>query len=417
MHKAKHKNNIQSRLLALTAQGLLYHCTACGLYNIISSSHTLQAHLNLLILYVPLFLFAVIRDKFSNFFLFLLFHILISGITLFVLPSYGLRIILGGCVILMALFSIHLRLKPVYTRRETCPPMMSVCLFLFIYVAAQKTGCFYLRQISYYEVCLFLILFVVHRSSINTAVFLKSNAAINNLPSGQIKVLNRIFLGFFIIFMVIGMAAVQYTSLSSFLIESGEMLLLILRRILTFILRLLFREASDNTYEDTSSSEPPLLSAEGEPSAFIQALEKILLTVFYLFIIFLAVYLILKLLYIMYKRFYEQYESLTDESEFLWNNLPVKDRVKKIHHKAKPKPAASANKKIRHMYKKYIRRQLGKNTSIPAVLTPVELEDILHALPDDPHVQLRIQLYEKARYSQLECDKQEVEMMKQNTRR
>ena len=121
-------------LLVLFMKGLMYHGTVCMLYNA-ASVKPLRMDLNLLILYVPLLLFAVIRRKCGNFFLFLLFHILISGIFMLLFPGLEQRIVLGGCVCVMAVLSLRVRIIT-GDGQEMRPPLSSVALFLVLSLAA-----------------------------------------------------------------------------------------------------------------------------------------------------------------------------------------------------------------------------------------------------------------------------------------
>lgn len=409
--------------VALMMQGMLYHSAACALFNMISEK-TLQENLLLLLLYFPLFFFSFVREKCGNFVIFMLLHAVTSGIILFLTPNFEMRLAMGCCMAFMAVQSIRLRLKPVYEREE-CPPIASVWLFLIVYWVAAEQKRMQLMQVGYYETFLFLILFAVYKSGKNTEDFLKSNEKIQNLPLRQIKSLNKMLVGVFILFLIAGMIGLQQLPMGKLLEGFIRVLQTILGGIISFLFSLIKKEAAVEQSEPIEQGEMPPMDV-GEASLLIQILEEVIKTAIFLLVVIGVVYIIVKLLYQMYQRFYEQQVSVTDESEFLWGNIQVKERVGKIRRKKTGQAGGSTNQKIRRMYKKYITRQLGKKIAVPAFMTPTELEEFVaeqkttgqerKAEVDSGQVRQRLEIYQKARYSQWECTKQEMDDMKQHIR-
>lgn len=438
------KDEMRNYAAALMMQGLLYHCAACVLFNIVSAK-TWQENLWLLLLYIPLFLFAFIREKCGNFVIFILLHALISGILLLAVPDSEMRTALGCCAAAMALSSVRLRLKPAYERRE-CPPIAAVCLFFIVYLAASDMNRPQLLQISYYETFLFLILAAVYRSLANTSEFLKLNAGIHNLPSRQIKSLNKMLSGIFILALTAGMLVLQHLPVNFVQDGIGRALRIILRGIVSVFLWLFNRKTGVEESGSVDEGIMPPLEA-GETSMLAQILDYILMTVIYLLLAAGALYFVVRVVYELYKRFYEQQKPEADESEFLWKSPQIKERAAKIRGKKEYQEGGSANQKIRRIYKKYIRRQFGRKAVIPSSLTPAELEGCIKAQkPESKKGYINVQklpepeknasvfktaqdieisengqecqhlfLYEKARYSQWECSKQDVDTMNMKT--
>lgn len=408
---------------ALMMQGMLYHSAACTLFNVISEK-TLWENLLLLLLYIPLFLFSIVREKCGKFVIFILLHIVISGTMLAFLPDSEMRLTMGCCIAFMAVQSIRLRLKPVYERGE-CPPIASVCLFFVVYWAAAELERPHLMQVGYYETFLFVILFAVYKSSKNTENFLKMNEKIQNLPLRQIKSLNKMFMGAFILLLIAGMIGLQQLPMDQLLHGFIRGLQTILGGIISFLFSFIKSEPAVDQGGPVNQGEMPPMDV-GEVSLFIQVLEQVIKTAIFLLAAFGVVYIIIKLLYQMYQRFYEQQASETDESEFLWGSTQVKERVGKIRRKKTVQAGGSTNQKIRRMYKKYMIKKLGRKTAVPAALTPTELEDFAagqkaagqenNTEADSQQMRRRLAVYQKARYSQWECTKQEMDDMKQNMR-
>ncbi len=408
------RDEMYEDLLALGMKGLMVHSLLCVIYNIVSEK-TMQMNLQLLILYIPMLLFAVIRRKCRKYSLFLLSHILISGVFVLCFPAMEERIVIGGGAAFLALASMHVRLSdPDPDAGEACPSIAYLILFFVCYLAAWQGNRVQVMKICYYEVFLFLILFVVYQNLSGTTDFLESNERIENLPVNQMKGISRILLGIFLVFFIAGMLLTPYLPVSSLADGAGRLLRMLIRRILMCLLWIFTREAPHmEFFEESTQGEMPMAEG-GETSALAQFLSSLLVTVAGILLAAGMVYLLVRTFYELYRRFYEKHPQTTDDSEFLWEN-PLKVRIVKNRQKKQLQAEKGINQKIRHLYKKNIRKQFGGRTQIPATKTTTELEQMLMEETDETWEQKvqRIRLYHKARYSQYECSKQELETMKQ----
>ena len=414
------------QILVLGMWGMICHSTACILYNVISEK-TLWMDLSLLTLYIPLYLFAIIRSRCGNFFLFLLFHAASGGIFMLFFEGIELKIIMGGCVTAMIITSFVERMRPYYLRGQS-PTAFCIILFLAVYGTAYVLGRRAVMQISYYEAFVFLILFVVHRSLRNTSKFLKLNEGMQNMPSREIKGMSRMLLTVFVLFFTAGMILLQNMPVGQLLTAAGTMMKNIMRRLFLLIIQLLSGEGEEAAEKAESVGQELMMpAAAGEAPVFLQVLEQIIKSALYIGLAAAGVYLTAKVLYAVYKRFYAQQNSPGDESEFLWQNSPVKERIASIKRKKEHWEGGSLNQKMRYVYKKYIRKKAGKKTVIPAAYTPWELENSISADEKGQNAGkdhtgrdtalsdaacLRIRLYEKARYSSHACTRQDLNEMK-----
>lgn len=362
----------EEKLLILAMQGLIYHSVASMLYNIFSEK-TLQSNMGLLSLYIPLLIFALVREKCTNFFIFMLLHIAVCGSYLLIISEMELRIIMLACVFIMALSSILTKLRPVYVRDES-PSAVFVVVFAAVYLSAYSTNRPVVMQISYYEAFLFVIFFVILRSFKNTANFIKVNDGIENMPAGAIRRMSRMLLAIFVLFLIAGMVLIQYMPMDEMVQAAGIVLRNLIRAVILIIIRLF--SGKEETVEESGpvgKGEMPSLEG-GEASVFWQMLNHIMIAVFYIALAAAAVYLIARLFYKLYIRFYEQQKDLKDESEFLWKSPLEKEHIGKIRLKTNRWNGGSSDQKIRFLYKKYIRNNAGRNTVIPYIMTPSELE-------------------------------------------
>lgn len=416
------QDEICNDVLALCIKGLIYHSLLCVIYNI-ASEKTLQMNLRLLLIYVPLMLFAVIRKKCDNFFVFMLFHILISGFLVLIFFGLEERVVIGGSSALLAFISIHVRMKEEQMEEE-CPSLASLVLFLVCYAAASQMKRPQVMQICYYEVYLFLILFASYKSLSSTTMFLKENEKIENLPARQIKGSYQSLLGIFIIFLAAGMLLMPYLPVSKLFEGAAYLIKMMIRKILLLLMWIFTRDVPEMEFWKKSTSGEIGAIEAGEPSLLAQFMEWFLVLSAGIVLAAGAIYLLIRFFCELYRRFYEKNQETADESEFIWEN-PVKIHMIRNRQKKLMISDKGINDKIRHLYKKSIRKKFGAKTAVPAFMTPTELEQLLEeknmevteikeiAAWEEKRKQ-RIQLYQKARYSQYECDKQELEAMKKN---
>lgn len=163
------QDEIRNQALVLLMKGLLYHNVACILYHI-ASEKTMENNLILLIVYVPLVLFAVIRRKCGNFLMFLLLHVAISGGFLLFMGKEE-SVAVGGCTIWMAAASVYTRMQGKDTPEER-PSIVMLAAFLLSYLAAQYNNWENLMQICCYDVFLFLILFMTYENLAGASLFI-----------------------------------------------------------------------------------------------------------------------------------------------------------------------------------------------------------------------------------------------------
>lgn len=413
------QDKMRNQALVLLMKGLLYHNVACILYQI-ASEKTMEENLKLLILYVPLFLFAVIRRNCGSFVMLLLLHAIISGIFL-LFSGIEEKIVAGGCTLWMAAGSLHMRLQgeDMYEER---PPIATVILFLVSYLAAQQNNWQNLMQICCYEVFLFLILFAMYESLSGTTFFLESNKRTVDLPEKQMKSIHRAMLGIFLFFLTAGMLLMACLPVRSLTNGVLAALRLLLWSILKAILRLFSKDVPQmKIFEEHAETSLPLMEA-GKTSALARFMERLLVTAVIALAAAAAIYFLIRMIYQMYQRFYEKNKDTLDESEFIWKDSMAQKRAEKKKRKKEKQQGNNVNQRIRSIYKKSIYRRFSNETDIPPAMSTTELEQYLAEKGTDQteprsQTEQRIALYQKARYSQYVCGRQELEDMKQNIKK
>jgi len=400
-------------------KGLLYHNVACILYHI-ASEKTMENNLILLIVYVPLVLFAVIRRKCGNFLMFLLLHVAISGGFLLFMGKEE-SVAVGGCTIWMAASSVYTRMQGKDTPEER-PSIVMLAAFLLSYLAAQYNNWENLMQICCYDVFLFLILFMTYENLAGASLFIESNDKIVHLPKTQMQNINRAMLGIFLIVLTAGMLLMSVLPAGSL----ADGVLLLLRQLLWGLLKVILwifskdvpqREISQQNTE----AAMPLLET-GKTSALARFMERFLVTTGIVLTVAAVLYLLIRIIYQMYQKFYEKNKDTSDESEFIWKHTIVQKKVERKKRQKELFQGRNVNQKIRSLFKKSIYRRFPAKTGIPSAMSVTEMEQYLAKNRTDhtePFTQMeqRIALYQKARYSQHVCSRNELEAMKQNIKK
>ena len=413
------QDEIRNQALVLLMKGLLYHNVACILYHI-ASEKTMENNLILLIVYVPLVLFAVIRRKCGNFLMFLLLHAAISGGFLLFMGKEE-RVAVGGCTIWMAAASVYTRMQGKDTPEER-PSIVMLAAFLLSYLAAQYNNWENLMQICCYDVFLFLILFMTYENLAGASLFIESNDKIVHLPKTQMQNINRAMLGIFLIVLTAGMQLMYVLPAGSL----ADGVLLLLRQLLWGLLKVILwifskdvpqREVSQQNTE----AAMPLLET-GKTSALARFMERFLVTTVIVLTVAAVLYLLIRIIYQMYQKFYEKNKDTSDESEFIWKHTIVQKKVERKKRQKELFQGRNENQKIRSLFKKSIYRRFPAKTGIPSAMSVTEMERYLAKNRTDhtePFTQTeqRIALYQKARYSQHECSRNELEAMKQNIKK
>ena len=367
-----------------------------------------------------LVLFAVIRRKCGNFLMFLLLHVAISGGFLLFMGKEE-SVAVGGCTIWMAASSVYTRMQGKDTPEER-PSIVMLAAFLLSYLAAQYNNWENLMQICCYDVFLFLILFMTYENLAGASLFIESNDKIVHLPKTQMQNINRAMLGIFLIVLTAGMLLMSVLPAGSL----ADGVLLLLRQLLWGLLKVILwifskdvpqREISQQNTE----AAMPLLET-GKTSALARFMERFLVTTGIVLTVAAVLYLLIRIIYQMYQKFYEKNKDTSDESEFIWKHTIVQKKVERKKRQKELFQGRNVNQKIRSLFKKSIYRRFPAKTGIPSAMSVTEMEQYLAKNRTDhtePFTQMeqRIALYQKARYSQHVCSRNELEAMKQNIKK
>lgn len=268
-----------------------------------------------------------------------------------------------------------------------------------------------------------ILLILINRYLLHYSRFFYLNKDINDIPYEQIRSSSHLFFVLFLILSATSMLMFRLLPLKQLFAFLGDGFLFILRTIIRFFSR-------DKALPPALAPSPDniILSKPDDmtpPNKLYLLFESIIIHVLTIGCIIVGICLIGYLLYRFYKYFYKKNIDVRDTVSSI-SPFVKRSKIDKNEHEEKPRQAfvirhlfPSNEEKIRRIFSKVISERLNE---IPKELTPSELmthHDPLHRLLEEKQntpltkeeITL-IRLYEKARYSNLSCTKEEVQLAK-----
>lgn len=231
------------------------------------------------------------------------------------------------------------------------------------------------------------------------------NEKLERFPEKRLLKNNLFMMAIQTVIVIIGMIAALFTGIDGAIDKIGDLL----RRLIIWILTLLESEPEQGLYEEIEKDKELLIFEVGEKSAFMEFLLKlldILSVVLVAAIVLYVLYCIIKKMYQLYLDFDLNAAENGDEIEKIYT-VQTKEEKRQIKKKKTERLFwdRSPNARIRKFYKKRVLKDLKE---IPAsYLTPEEIEKNVSMSADDK--KLFHNYYEKARYGNVACTKEEME--------
>jgi len=399
------------RITQTLVQFTLYHSVAC-LITSIGREESTELYLRMGILLLPLFLYSFTRAYVGNLLLFFLIHLGSAFLLVWSFPqTVGEAAALFLCLIVMLVNSFRFRITESYHYKE-CPNLLMLLFIFLVYGTAAYIHHTLLMQICFYELIIFILFYMIGINLENTEQFIKINQDTANFPVRQIKGVNRTLLSFFtlLMFMVMVLAPRLHPELLTE--KAGNLLLLFLR---WFFSLFSFHETVEESVAldlGRNATNQWMELEEAEPSWIALFLQELLLFLTKVFLIFGILVGIGFGLYQFYKRFY----AIPKKGESELEGKDVVTIVERVpifqRKKTKEEEIGGNSKKIRHQYKKSVKRRKGKQQVLAEALTPSEIEATIEHKIEEEQRKKVIALYEKARYGKIECTKEELEEFK-----
>lgn len=355
------------------------------------------------------------RKFINNIIAFLISHILLYCVCLF-LPldtSEKTLIILSLTIITILDFkfwSKHSLVKDFVNS----PNIFFESFFIIVLIHGTIVNSKEIIILSYVLGLLFLLLKFITNYLDNLEVYIARNSDVKNVPIKQLIGLNSSIFFIIIFFIFILLAIVKILNLEKYLYAPFEPILSFLKIALAALFKYLFSIASDSSNPSFSQAEETIpietSTALGGNSVVTQILETLFNIFVFLLVLFFC-YLAIKIIYYYLKNNFSKNNIKTDKIEYL-NSEKIIDNEEKITSKISLKPKNN-NEKIRKIFYKRVRK--NKKLNINNKLTAKEISNKI-SKNDNVSLEELTTLYEKARYSNIDCSNEDVEKAKKVTK-
>ncbi len=303
---------------------------------------------------------------------------------------------------------------------------------LYFYARAKKADC-YLDTPEYYFLTIFVVMYLLERqypspllekyAIIGAGIYLllcmfktniyemnqlfDLNGKLERFPQKRLIKNNLLMMGIQTVFVVMGMFAAMFVSLDGFI----ERIILFLRKIVTWILQ--WMESKERfEYGTSEKSEQWFVLEAGEQSAFMQLLMKIFDVLATMLVIGLTLYFIYRIIRKLYQLYLEFDMTSVDNGDEIENINAgwTKEERKTMKRKKTEKLFwdQSPNAKVRKYYKRRVMKDLKERPK--SSMTPEEIEQRIVMEKDKKRIFHGI--YEKARYGNMVCTKEDAEEMR-----
>lgn len=370
-----------------------------------SSVHTL------FLLPIPILSY-LIKKYTQHIWSFLVFHGVLLALYLVFLTNVALVVAASFYIAVLAIIAYYNKNQRL--ELENTSPVLLI-LFVMLYTACYLTKMSELQQLCFLLSIVYVLLFITNKYLLNLVRFVYNHEGMTNIPFHQIRASNRVmttFLGGLFLIMMLTFSLIPLDRLFSVL---GKLFI----RLIRFLISLFrFEEPEDSPEpeeEDMLIEDYPI----NEPSRLMEIISQILEWVAAILVIVFILAAVMYALYQIYQYFYLKSDQVVrDKIEFL-SPFVQKERVKHNHKKIfRNLFGRSNNAQIRKFFIQAVNANLTSDTKLDQSLTPSEISASILGSPSETSVSvieqnhLITEYYEKARYSNEECSKEEVHLIK-----
>lgn len=363
-----------------------------------------------------------IRTKVHNLWSFLLLHLCLIGGILFLPSALVVKIVLLACTIVFSIISLYLRLKGPEHIKNNASPLLLIIVIPCYLICSRSNFTFLLNPIQY-GLLICTLTYCTNLYLINYRSYFLTNLEKVNVSMTRLKLLNHSLVGGFLLLSGALMLIVTKLPLSQLFHSLNTLLYRFLRWLFSHIQSEQDTEEPQVVEEFTEDTEPPAFILQEDtpktPSAFWQTVERIAYVTFYVIVIAVILALIVFTCYQIYKKFHTPSTNGIEKKEFISPFAAKKEKEPKRN--TSPHSfflfASNRDKMRKHFYHQldpkvnhdkvtyYTSGQITSslNTSTSGLLPQSYSEADLNELH---------KLYDKARYSNEPCTKQDYQKMK-----
>lgn len=360
------------------------------------------------LIYLPILLTCYLSLKHLKTIIVPIILFIVYYISFFIFPfsvaETACSIILTTIVFLLFLKKWNNELNSTYT---ITPSLAFILLFVLISVAPN------MRMLSLILGLSFLLTYFLEKYLKNLCSYCNNNAYIHKLPISQIININIYSIIVFIFASLAIYLLIRIFHIDSFLYNLFLPIIIKIKNFLISFINWIIGAISSNSGDtidykfENSSTDFNLGTNSGEPSLFWKIVSFLSNTLKVIVIVFL----IYKAIDIIYKFFLNNFKKKMDDSDTVTSIKNTKDNYssfisKNVFKFLKPK---DNNTKIRNLYIKLVSSSKVANQNNINSMTAKEISSIISK---DKSVDELTSIYEKARYRDIECSKEEVNKAK-----
>ena len=351
------------------------------------------------------------RKFINNIIIFLLFHILLYIICFFIpLGNSEKTLIIFSLTVLTILDFKFWSKNSLRKRLVNSPSIFFEIFFIIVLIHGTIVNSKEIIILSYALGLIFLLVKFITNYLDNLEIYIARNSNIKNVPIKQLISLNSsiFFIIIFLIFIIL--AIVKILNLEKYLYAPFEPILSFFKIALTTFFKYLFSIATDSSNPSFSEVEETIPIETATALSGNSTFTKVLETLFNIFVFLLVAffcYLAIKVIYSYLKNNFSKNNIKTDKIEYL-NSEKIIDTEEKINSKFSLKPKNN-NEKIRKIFYKRVKK--NKKLNINNKLTAKEISNKI-SKNDNISLEELTTLYEKVRYSNTNCNNEDVEKAK-----
>ena len=350
---------------------------------------------------------------------YILLHLLLLTVYFFLTEDIILKVIYIIFILIYAIIQFALDLKRI--ERNTSPAFFAVFLLMYFMCIYRYPQEVLLGQFYFIFAVGFILLYVLNRHFTNFYYYINKYIEKANVPFKQ---MNRSNNGFIVIFLILCYAAMMVATrlpIGSAFRLIGIFLRKLLRLLLSGFTHTPVEEQEDPPEEIPLNYGPPELPKH---SALMILISNIIFNVTKVLIVILIVALISYGLYMIYRMYYQRTRLVnTDEkieviSPFEKKNIGLAD-TRGTRKNIFGLFGRSNNEKIRKQYKRAIQKNSSEDKKLmyytPSELSPYAVtteKKLAEKVEKSEKEKTLTTLYEKARYSQEECSKEDFQSVK-----
>ncbi len=403
---------------AFVLRFLLYHSVACLIMANFYAEGQMKHYIWLFSMLVPMCYLALVRKCAKYFVLALLLHVPVLFVGVLLGRDLGEKIVTTVFMVVMFVTSLYMCMSE-KKNKENCPPISLTVILLICHFMGYYLNDTALVQVTHYELMIYIVVFLTHESLHNISEFIDIHRDTANFPVGQMTVINRLMVVLLLAVLVAAMLIFPQLHLDVLLLPLLKGLGKFFAWLLSFINLPEASKQVQGAMDNMSGVQEGLLGEKSETGLFWIIMEKIMIVLVIVAMAALVIGGIAYLLYRLYKGFYAEKKENADEKEFLVGEIQWFPKGFFGGNKAVKEEKGSLNERIRKLYRRFVKKSFKRKESVPTVLTPEEMLMFLKEKHDRKMVNMtdgdwnRIrEVYERARYGELNCTQEELDEMK-----